>query len=858
LKKAAFLPLLLLAAVAAAAPAAPAPAAGIPVVMKERPIRLPPLFWFERDREQDSRLVMAAMLYWDAREGDSSQRLLLPIFYRWREGDRSFLISLPLILSYAAPDDRWLLAGPLYRRTDEEKTQTLFFPLYWQRVRHEGGRVTSALPFLLYDYRSRDRSKVDTLFPGGFFRRRGDMNTGLVGPYFWETDPESRFRVLFPVYWHGRSPKARFDVVPPFYSHWAADAVFLSTATAGPGRRRVGLFPLVGAGWGEDFRSHHLFPLYYASRDGDGRRFLTLPYSSFRKADGRAGHAGLYFYNRDPDLRVDGVFPFWMRRRSTDGFESKTQVLNFYHSRENDETFHTLFPLYGAWSNPEESRLLSWGAWRRRTPEGVSGWSLLYLWKHAENGDENRIFLPLYWHFKRAPDWQVDVLFPLYTRYRDGDTVVTAVPPVIWRKSPGRRSISLFFLYWHDDDGKRRLTTLAPFFLAQGNPDRKSFFSPLVWTRRSKASREGIVPPVYWYRSAEARRTFIVPLYWDVRTANRELWILPPAYRWRRDATVEKGFFPLWGRRTERVEEGGVVRREARGGYLFPFYWADTDGKGNGTWIIPPILGFVNRAGAGTPEARFSMQYLLFGSVRKKGDELEHGFFPLYQYIRRKDFVNWWAPRGLALAAYERRGTDAKGVALTWLWWRSLGADRDLVLPLFYRSRVYEVEGSTPAARGVRTGGATVFFPLWWSGTDKERSYLYVPPLYARDRGPERSWRLVMPLWVSYDSVSGRKFRTLFPLYWRTVSHPAPPEEPGTKPPVEKREVMVWGPAYRVDTWRAGQRTRTVGLAPLFSRTFTSPEDKYWEVLGGLFGRDVQSGRRRFRILWLFYTPASR
>jgi hypothetical protein len=47
-----------------------------------------------------------------------------------------------------------------------------------------------------------------------------------------------------------------------------------------------------------------------------------------------------------------------------------------------------------------------------------------------------------------------------------------------------------------------------------------------------------------------------------------------------------------------------------------------------------------------------------------------------------------------------------------------------------------------------------------------------------------------------------------------------------------------------------------VGLAPFFSRTYTSPEDKYWEVLGGLFGRDVQQGRRRYRLLWLFYTPA--
>ena len=112
-----------------------------------------------------------------------------------------------------------------------------------------------------------------------------------------------------------------------------------------------------------------------------------------------------------------------------------------------------------------------------------------------------------------------------------------------------------------------------------------------------------------------------------------------------------------------------------------------------------------------------------------------------------------------------------------------------------------------------------------------------------------------MPVWASYDAESGRRFRVLFPLYWRAVSLPAQAEDaaPGA---ADKRDIAVWGPVYRVDSWRDGRRTRTVGLAPLFSRTFTSEDDRYWEVLGGLFGRDVQGGKKRLRLLWLFYTPA--
>jgi hypothetical protein len=855
LMKRLILPFLLTAASAAAAgpaiPAAPAPE--LPVALKERPVRLPPLFWYERDTEAQSRLLMVSMLYWDVRDGDTSHRLLLPIFYRWREGNRSFFMSLPLVLAYSRPGDRWLLAGPFYRASDDEKTQTMLFPLYWQRVRRQGGRVTVAAPFVFYDYRSHDRSVIDTAFPVGFFRRRGNMTMGLIGPYFWETDPDSRFRVLFPILWRARSPELRYDVLPPFYDVWKADPVFLSSAPAS-GRRYMGVFPVVGAGRGSDYFSNYFFPFYFYSRDGDRRGLLTIPFSSFHREDMRSGHVGLYYYSHDPDLRMDGVFPFWMRRASADGFESKTQVLNFYYSRENEDVFHTLFPLYGAWSNPEESRFLSWGYWRRSNSEGTAGWAGLYFWKHDRTGDENRVFFPLYWHYSRPPDWRVDVIFPLFMRFRDADSVVTVVPPFIVRTAPGRRTVSFFFLYWHDSEGDRSLTTLAPFFLSQRNPDRKSFFSPLLWTRRSHLSHEGIFPPVYWYRSAEAKRTIVFPIYWDIRTAKFDLWILPPAYRLRMDNVTEIGVFPLWGRRTARVEEKGVVRRESRGGYLLPFYWSDVDGKGNGTWIIPPILGFIGRSGVGTPEETFSMNYLLLGSVRRSSGTLEHGFFPLYQYVRKKDELNWWAPRILALAAYDRKGQERKGVVIPYLWWRSPAADRDLALPLFYRSRLYEVVPSTGGVfrRGDRIGGTTIFFPVWWSGTGRDHTYLYLPPLYAFDRDGARTWRVVVPLWASYDGEAGRTFRVLFPIYWRYASARRPPEES----PVEKRDISVWGPFYRVDTLSKGRHTRTVGVAPIFSRTYTDPDDKYFEILGGLFGRDVQAGRRRFRFLWFLYTPA--
>ena len=157
-----------------------------------------------------------------------------------------------------------------------------------------------------------------------------------------------------------------------------------------------------------------------------------------------------------------------------------------------------------------------------------------------------------------------------------------------------------------------------------------------------------------------------------------------------------------------------TVHRELRGGYLLPFYWYDIDGKGNGTWIIPPILGFVTKDGAGTENETFNMQYLVLGNVRKRKDSLEHGFFPLYQYTRHKDYLNWWAPRMIALAAYKRDGAERRGVVVPYFWWRTPEADRDFLFPFYYRSHRYAVETSSGAAprRGELIGGATTLFPL--------------------------------------------------------------------------------------------------------------------------------------------------
>ncbi len=843
---------------------------------KPRPVRLPPLFWYERDPDVPRRVLMVSLLYWDVLDQQTTQKLLLPIFYRWREEDRSLLVSLPFVVSYLRPGERWFSAGPFFRSSNDERTYSFFFPLYGQKIREGGGRVTTAFPFLFYDYRSSDRSRIDQVTPFGWMRRRPDRSSGMLLNYWWFKIPEENFRTLFPVYWSVRKPASRFEALVPFYYRkeelrpgpWATAASTVSTPSltseassafgssgvvpspkSYPTRRWAGLFPVLGGGWGGGLSSHYLFPLYFYSRADLRRSFITLPASAIRDDDQRQGHIGLYYYSHDPDLRVDGVFPFWFHRRSADGFENKTHFLNFYARRENEDSFRTLFPLYGYWSSPEQAQLLSWGVWWKRAPDFHSGWAYLYHWKRAGE-DTTRIFFPLYWHFWRTPDWGFDTFFPFYTRYRDGPTVITAVPPVFIRRSEDQTTWSFLFLFWRDRQKDQGSLSVFPFFHYNFNTRRRMLFAPLFWTRTSPSSREGIVPPVYWYRSAEARRTVVFPLLWRERSEDKSITIVPPYYQWRNKDRNAYGVFPVWGRQKSEKE---------RGGYLLPFYWYSGDGRGNGMWVIPPALAYITRHGYGTGNPRLNVQYLLLGNIQKSSHTLQHDFFPLYRYVRSgsDDYTNFWAPRIVALVAWEREGVKRKGVVVPYLWRRAPQKDWDLFIPLWYRSRTYEVSGSTdgPRVRAELSGGALSVFPLYWQGRNEERDYRFVVPLYAHYAEGDRRFTMFMPLWTSYTGETGRKFRLFFPLYWRFLLKSAPEVDAGLDAPAEK-DIVVFGPWYRIDSRGKGRSSRTVGFAPFYSNTASGDQDRYFEIFGGLFGRDIQDGQRRFRYLYFFYTKS--
>ncbi|MBL0350147.1 MAG: hypothetical protein IPP68_07220 [Elusimicrobia bacterium] len=815
---------------------------------EKRPIRFPPLFWWER--EGDRRFLMASLIYWDWKDTDASQKLLFPLFYSGRETDRSLLVSLPFVAAYRRGAERWLAAGPWYRSRGAVFARTALFPVYWQQTRLGGGRATTFLPFLFYDYRNADRSKIDQVWPVGFRRVRGTETRGWILNYVWARAPDEGFRTLFPLYWHTHSPERRTDVAGPFYRRWES--------RPDGDRRYAGLFPLAGAGGtlaSTAVSSHYLFPVYFYDREPNHSLWLTILASREKIADRRRGHLLLYYYDRDPDQSGAGVFPVFYHGTSADGFSRATQVLNFYDRREGDDRFQTVFPLYGRWRNSGGSRFLSWGIWRRRTElltaEGISrgtstsGWAFLYHWKNDSLGNETRVLFPLYWHYKRPPDWGMDLAFPLYFHYRDGPLSLTASPFFVHARREGKESWSWLFLYWRNDFGPRKADLLFPFYYRERGPRRWTVVTPVFWSRRSASSREGALPLAYWYASREKARTFVVPFYGHARTPESRWTVVGLGYHHQNAEGRTYGLFPIWGR---------FFSEKSSGSYLLPFYWSSGDGKGNGSLVLPLLLTSVAQSKTGTPDRERHVNYLILGSVHHKGPDLSHGFFPLYQFTREGGFRNFWAPRILPLIAWERRGESRLGYLFPYGWRRTAALDWDFVFPLWYRSAHYAVEEGTVPRRGALTERSSAFFPVYWSGANATRSYAFVPPIYGRfdetvstgtaDR--HRRFRVVTPLGWSADTAAGGKFRLFFPFYWRVVT--APRADQSTK------DVAVYGPWFRVKTAGAAGGSRTVGLAPLFSATRTTDGDRYFDVLGGLYARDARGGRVRHRFLYIFST----
>lgn len=548
-----------------------------------------------------------------------------------------------------------------------------------------------------------------------------------------------------------------------------------------------------------DVRSSYLAPFYYYERGPDRRFLLTLPASRGVVNGRRWGHAGLYYYARSPRRRTDGFFPLWSRTETADGAARGLQILNFVDQRREDRRFQTLFPLYGHWANADGSRFLSWVYCRRR--------SLRRDGDGRPAGEDVRGWSLLYAWVRRPGGDTTDVLFPLWWRVRRSDS----------------RSLDLLFpFYGRYRDDHTTITAGLPFLHAKSEDQETWGFLYLYWRDRQRERRRDVLFPLAFYDRSPGKKNFASPVlwlrrgplsregawplgYWYGSAEKKRLLILPLLYHAR---TGPRRFTCVGPWYRARGPDGGAAG-------LFPLWGWDWSGQGQGSYLLPFYAA--RRVG----EDRMDVSYLLFGHVRRSPEESSHGFFPLYKAVRRPGEGDFWAPRVFPLVARKSTPRGKGGWVAPYAWHRSPDRRWDVVLPLWYSFRRFG-EGDSPQK------STEIFFPLYAAGRDEQSRY-----------------RVAAPLWWSFDTARGGAFRLFFPLYWRVT----------TSGRTEgRKDVRVVGPWYRVAAERGPATEKTVGLAPLFSRTSGIPGEGRFDVLGGLFAREVRGHARRFRWFWLFTT----
>ncbi len=857
-----------------------------PGVFRKRPVRLPPLLWYENDPEESRRLLMLGLLYWDLQERESSQRMLLPFVYRWQEANRHLLLALPLIAAYGSPDEHWSLAGPWYRYRGQDGDRSWLFPVWWQSAYPDGDRYRTILPLLFYEYRNDAQRRLDRLSLFGWRHRTEEANSGWSLNTFWSGDEHSGWHVFFPLYAAWWSPGDKLRVLIPFYDRRFGPPV------SAAGEHRIGLFPLAGVSWSAGkLQSHHLIPLYYYSGDEKESTFVSLPVSHFRDGEERQGHVLLYYYDRYSNGASQGLFPLWYGASGPEG--RRMLLANYYYRRSPAEgTFHTLFPLYGYWSSAAHQRtFLTWGLWRRASEQESTGWLFLYHWKQTrtkgvapENRRQTRVFLPLYWHFfSGKPLHRTDLLFPLFLQNQDDQSTLTIVPPLVYKHGPDRNLWSVCLLFWKDRGQNAGFQTFLPFYYSSYKGDDRRFISLLGGWHQTSSMRETLIPPYYSFVQGATLRRVLFPLYWQFKDAKDQSLILIPYYRHQWDRGWSEGVFPFWRRAVDGDEHSSMI---------LPFY---TSQRSNlvSAWSVPLLLTWMTKTKLDLPQPDYNLQYALLGSVSRRGESREHAFFPLYKYKEDSDGWIFWAPRVLPLTAWKRSGESRLGYFFPVAWSRSPDKDWNVLFPLWYRARRFSLELSGGANESSRTetgrthvifplywhikdlereqlwviplagafrngdrrsyfvtpfwfgterpgGRSQALFPLYWRSTNAEGDFRFIFPLYATSRQADSRWSMFAPLWFAYDRPSGQRFHVLFPLYWRVAS--------------ADRDIAVALMGYRVRSSRNGRQTETTGLAPFFSRSYTDANNRYFDILGGLFGRDIQDGRRSFRYLYFFYT----
>jgi hypothetical protein len=424
--------------------------------------------------------------------------------------------------------------------------------------------------------------------------------------------------------------------------------------------------------------------------------------------------------------------------------------------------------------------------------EGSFREALLLYW--SRKGDSGyTVLAPFYWHYW-SPTTQSKILAPFFWRFEDRlrqSTLTVIVPglPIAWSHEPGARSFAVWPIFY----ASSKYGWAVPFLgtLALKDPDEHKSF--------------GVGGYLYWWWRTPTRSTDLgVPLFFSTRTPSHAFtYALPLTLYWRHNDDANTLALPL-------------------------FYWNQ---HRTGAWFVS-WLGYEHREGA---EYSGAFAWLLYLGDNTRARSSYRVLFPLFWHFRDKeDTATVFFPLAWSFGGANSNTTVALPVlpfvhvrdgswtfnTLFPFWWSTsddkTGRAHRLLVPFFYWQRT---------EHGDATALVTPLGGYAHDATAGTRTWAILPLLSGAHRDPGGERRMITPLYLSHQDVTGDAMtrlvgllfyrRTdpegsstaLFPLFWHFSDVATGASATALFPLFEHR---------------SGPRDSTTVIGPFYWRRFTN------------------------------------
>ena len=527
----------------------------------------------------------------------------------------------------------------------------------------------------------------------------------------------------------------------------------------------------------------------------------------------------------------------------------------FYQEKKGKLKLHLFFPLY---------------VYRERTGKGAR---------------KDLGVFPIYWYSRSSEPGSVDVIFPLYWRYRGPhfktDVVLQTyfnrsdwgynfgLAPLVFVGKDGRKKSSYQVvppLFWHFTKDKSSFLLAGIYYQHRKGDDYDLGFPPLFFAGRERyKSYVVVLPPVFWHFGNAldySTQNVVPPFFFNTREHGWSFGAMPILYVARDrdwDKTMVLPFY--YGARWQETDKRGKRLGEGRSHY-FPvllsyyrhgpgfsqggaavfYHWYWDQGEywkmftplvwlfghertGDKAVLIPPL--FYRRT---TPVSDDTMAGLIYWNFHDHHKERTFAIMPLFAYNWNLYETHWRA-----------------WVLPTLDFGKHPGGYHAWIHPLFYVGKDRQKEH-------------LVLTPILWRFKSEEYNDLVVAPIYWRfdNLAHDKTKTVVFPFWWQFDNRRKQKFnRVAFPLYWdfnrvqagkRTTVVPPfywqQKDENGTMTGVLN---VVW---HKGEV--KGNRFWTFQFLPLIGFGHPpAPEGAYWSFLGGLAGWRRQGSSKQLKLFWI-------